>query len=110
MFKLHAKGISKAFHCVFGGTVAPLDRQRAIRERAAHVYQGAAAMSQMVSSSQRAVDQAPIIGFEQLALIFNGDLAEFSVDRNSGVVYPGVKAAELFDGNFGKVAHLVRIA
>jgi hypothetical protein len=58
---------------------------------------------------ERAVDDAPEVGFEEAATVLVGDLVEAAVDGDAGAVDPGVDAAELADGDGGDVLDLLAV-
>ena len=77
MFQLHAQGVGETFYGVFRRAVRPLNRDRAIREHTADIDESAAASLQVFRRGKRAVNQAPIVRFEQSAMVFKGNVFHF---------------------------------
>ena len=55
----------------------------------------------MLDRDQRAIDDPPIVGLEQAALILDRGLGDLAEDGDAGVVDPGVEAAEAGYGRRG---------
>ena len=60
-FELHPQSVRERLECVFGRTVAALQRDRPIRQRAADVDQRAASVTKVAHGGTRAVDLAPVV-------------------------------------------------
>src|SRR4051812_6427650 len=109
LFDLDAEGVGEAFDGVLGGDVHAQDRGGGFGDFAADVDQRAALLLEVREGDQRAVDNAPEVGFEEAAAVFIGDLVEAAVDGDAGVVDPGVDAAELAEGCVGDVLDLLAV-
>ena len=59
---------------------------------------------------ERAINQAPHVGFEQVAHVLNGHVDHFAVDGHAGIVHPGIEAAEPVEGGLGNAAHVGLLA
>src|SRR5829696_4716364 len=68
---------------------------RAVAEHAADVDDGAAAApADMLGGDERAVDDAPVVDLELAPLILDRKLTHIALERDRGIVHPGVDAAE----------------
>ena len=94
--QLHAQGVGETLHRVLRGRIDALDRQGRVGQDGADIDDGPAALAQpqVLGRHQRAVDHAPVVGFEQPPLVIQAGHADGTVDRDAGIVDPGVEAAE----------------
>src|ERR1043165_5360022 len=106
LFKLHTQRVGERFDGVLRRAVDALQRKRAVRERTANINERPAAAPEMAPGLQRAVDRAPEIRLDKPAHIVDRDLEELAVDRDGGVVYPRIKAAEAVFGRARDLPHV----
>jgi hypothetical protein len=66
-------------------------------------------LAQPRHSGPGTVDRAPEVDLEELTHVFDGDFGELSIERNPGVVDPGVQGAEFLDGGRGDPLHVLFI-
>ena len=101
LLKLHAQSVRERLDGGFRGGVRPLEDHGPVRQHRAQVDQlgrharpRLALATVLLDGLHRAADDAPIIGVEQLALVLPGHVHDGAVDRDAGVVDPGVDPAE----------------
>src|SRR4051794_12377249 len=61
----------------------------------------------MLGSSDRTVNNAPVVGLEQSPVIFGRYFSQLAVNRNCRVVHPRVEPAEVTDRRLSNTAYLL---
>ena len=107
-----AEGIGKALHRVLRRVVGSQDRPRQVRVDRADVDDRTAfaGIAEMARRDRRAMDDAPVIGLEDLAMVFHLEVEDLGIDADPGIVHPGIDPAEAFDGLVGQALHVAFVA
>ena len=91
---------------MLGCGVHALQRKHPVGDLAAQVHQHAAAGAQGGQRGECTVDHAPEVHVEQAAMIVLGHLVQATVDRDTGIVHPGVDASMRGDDAGDGILHL----
>ena len=107
---LTAEGVGEAKDGVLGDRIHALDREGEVGCDRTEVDERAAALLEGAEGGNGAVDDAPEVDVEELAVVGIGDLVKVPPQADPGVVDPGVEAAEAGDGLCGEVVDVLVLA
>ena len=110
LLDLHTQCIRKSFNCVFGCRIHTLQRHYGFGHFAANINECSALYFKIGQRSKGAIYYAPEVGIKQTLAVRLTHFIQTAIDRNAGIIDPGIDMTETTDRFLGYKSILSRLA